>query len=134
MLGSWSKQPPGLGLTNGRLAACPISPNCVSSQADPADAVHYVPPFRFDGNHAEAWRKLIAIVRSQSRVRIIHESDTYLHAECTTALMRFVDDLELLLSPTEQYIDVRCASRIGWSDLGANRKRVVSIRRQFEAQ
>ena len=42
--------------------------------------------------------------------------------------MRYTDDLELLVLPTEKIIHIRSASRLGHSDLGANRKRVEFIR------
>ncbi|MFT6724717.1 MAG: hypothetical protein ACJARN_001584, partial [Arenicella sp.] len=52
----------------------------------------------------------------------------YLHAEYTSRTMRFIDDLELLVSPDTKRIDVRSASRIGYSDGGVNRTRIESLR------
>ncbi len=42
--------------------------------------------------------------------------------------MHFVDDLELRLRPAERRIEIRSASRLGWSDMGVNRKRVETLR------
>ena len=58
-------------------------------------------------------------------------TDTYLKAECTTMVFRFVDDLELLVDTDEEVIHVRSASRIGTWDLGVNRRRVESLRRRL---
>jgi uncharacterized protein (DUF1499 family) len=46
--------------------------------------------------------------------------------------MGFVDDLELELRASEQLIAVRSASRLGWSDMGVNRRRVEELRRRLE--
>lgn len=132
MIGRFSKKPSGLGVTDGRLAPCPRSPNCVSSQADPADRVHFVEPFRFAGDAAAAWERLVSMVSSQPRTNVTVRTDQYLHAEFTTPLLRFVDDIEFLLDAAAGVIRVRSASRIGRSDLGTNRRRVERLRRAFE--
>jgi len=42
-----------------------------------------------------------------------------------------VDDLELLADEEGGVVHVRSASRLGWSDLGANRHRVEALHRAF---
>jgi uncharacterized protein (DUF1499 family) len=116
-------------LAAGRLRACPDSPNCVSSQA--ADAAHRVEPIAFRGDPAAALDRLRRAVVSLPRARIVGASENYLHAEFTSLLLRFVDDVELLLEPERGLIQVRSASRVGYSDLGANRRRVEALRRAF---
>ena len=54
--------------------------------------------------------------------QIIAETSDYLHAECATAIFGFVDDLEVHLRVAEGVIAVRSASRLGYSDLGVNRR------------
>jgi uncharacterized protein (DUF1499 family) len=66
------------------------------------------------------------------RTRIVQREPGYLRAECRSALMGFVDDLELELRASEQLIAVRSASRLGWSDMGVNRRRVEELRRRLE--
>jgi uncharacterized protein (DUF1499 family) len=61
-------------------------------------------------------------------VHIVTDSAGYLHAECESAVFGFVDDLELHLRPDEGVIAVRSASRLGYSDVGANRRRVERLR------
>jgi uncharacterized protein (DUF1499 family) len=58
----------------------------------------------------------------------VNETPGYLHAECRSALFGFVDDLELHLRVSEGVIAVRSASRLGYSDLGVNRRRVEILR------
>jgi uncharacterized protein (DUF1499 family) len=108
------------------LAPCPGSPNCVSSQA--ADAAHRVEPFALRAPAAEVWPELTRTVASMPRTRIVAEQPGYLRAEATSRLFRFVDDLEIVLAADGRRLDIRSASRVGYSDLGANRKRVEALR------
>lgn len=122
---------PGLGLHDGRLAACPSSPNCVCSQdADPA---HAIAPLAFHGTATDAMAVLKQVLARQPRVRVVAETPNYLHAEFRTRLCRFVDDVEFHVVEKEHVIHVRSASRVGYSDLGTNRRRVEGLRREFAA-
>ena len=56
------------------------------------------------------------------------ESSNYLHYTFTTPLWGFIDDVEFRLDASKQLFHVRSASRIGYSDLGTNRKRIEMIR------
>jgi len=113
-------------ITGRSLAPCPSRPNCVSSLAD--DAAHRVDPFVLRVPVERAWPQLRDAVASLPRMRIIESGDGYLRAEATSRLFRFVDDLEVLHVPGTARIDVRSASRVGYSDLGVNRARVESLR------
>jgi uncharacterized protein (DUF1499 family) len=66
-----------------------------------------------------------------TRMKIVEEKDDYLHAEARSLIFRFVDDVEFYLPAPEKVIHVRSASRVGYSDMGVNRKRVEEIRRRF---
>jgi uncharacterized protein (DUF1499 family) len=63
-----------------------------------------------------------------TRVRIVTATDHYLHAECSSALFGFVDDLECLLDAEAGVIHLRSAARMGYSDLGVNRRRIETLR------
>ncbi len=122
-------RPTNLGVQNGKLAPCPISPNCVSSQSQ--DSSHAIEPLRYS-NPEEAFHQLKETIAALPEVQIITESDSYLYAEFTSALMGFVDDVEFYLDKDADAIQVRSASRLGESDLGVNRKRIESIRATLE--
>ena len=111
------------------LATCRRSPNCVSSQAKVAS--QRVAPFQCVDSCGETLRHLRGILDSTPGVSIAVSTDTYLRVEFTTMILRFVDDLELLVDPDEQVIHVRSASRVGNWDLGANRRRVEYLRRRL---
>ena len=117
---SW-RRPDYLGVKDGRLARPKRTPNCVSSQADPADREHYISPIK-----GEIFRVRQA-VESMPGATVIEEKADYLYAEYRTPLLRFVDDVEFLLA--EGVIHVRSASRLGRRDFGVNRKRIESLRR-----
>src|SRR5258706_5417792 len=119
-------RPATLGIKDGRLTACPSSPNCVSSDA--ADSAHAIAAFDLKAPAADAWRTLRATVESLPRTKIITVRDDYLYAECSSAVFGFVDDLELHLRSAQNSIAVRSASRLGKSDFGVNRKRVENLR------
>lgn len=55
-----------------------------------------------------------------------------MHAEFTSALFGFVDDVEFLIDDTAKVIHVRSASQVGYYDLGVNRQRVNNLRSRFE--
>lgn len=99
--------------------------------SDAADKAHEVAPFALRVAPAEAWEALRLAVSALPRTEIVSDSGQYLHAECRSALFRFVDDLELLLRPDEGTIAVRSASRLGSSDLGVNRSRVETLRQSL---
>lgn len=128
---SW-KRPGNLGARDGRLAPCRRTPNCVSSQADPADAEHFIAPIRRGGASDVARRAARAAIESMPGARIIREEQNYLYAEFRTRVMRFVDDLELLHDPAAGVFHVRSASRLGRRDFGVNRARVETLRRLLE--
>jgi len=126
-------RPDNIGVKEGRLAACPTSPNCVVSQGE-EDAEHAIAPLTYDSDRSTAVAKLREVVAAQEGSEVIEQTDTYLYAEFTSKLMGFVDDVEFYFSPTEAgTIHVRSASRLGQSDLGVNRKRIEAIRAVFAA-
>jgi uncharacterized protein (DUF1499 family) len=116
-----------MGLVDGRLRPCPKTPNCVCSE-DPAAAVA---PLAFEGDPARAFADLVAFLLREPRVELARVEPTYVHAVFRTRLFRFRDDVELRLDPAASVIHVRSASRVGRSDLGANRRRVESLRARW---
>ncbi len=131
IIGCTGVRPVNLGIKDGKLAPCPSSPNCVSSQS--TDREHAVEPLSFLETVAEAHAGVKKIILSMKRARIITETDSYIHAEFTSAVFRFVDDVEFQLDAGAKIIHVRSASRLGHSDHGVNRKRVEDIRARWKA-
>jgi uncharacterized protein (DUF1499 family) len=130
LLSATAKQPTNLGVVDGRLAPCPNTPNCVSTQA--SDDQHQIEPIAFDGDGDGALKRLKAAIRTIPRMQIVTETDNYLHAEATSLLFRFVDDVEFFVDRNAKVIHFRSASRVGRSDMGVNRRRMEQIRAAFQ--
>ena len=134
LIGCRGNTPTNLGVKDGRLADCPQSPNCVSSQSVAGDKEHYIQPLHYSGSRDVAKATLVSVIESMKRTKIITVTDDYIRAEFTSRIFRFVDDVEFYFDDATKTIHVRSASRLGKSDLGVNRKRVESIRELFDRQ
>ena len=125
-LALWSRFGQAPGLVNGQLAPCPGTPNCVCSEAGT------------DDEHAVAALPLVALDRLRAAVQVeggevvVAEGD-YLAATFRSALLGFVDDLEVRIDRAAGVVQVRSASRVGYSDGGVNRRRVVALRERLAA-
>ena len=122
-----SKKP--IGIVNGKLHPCPKSPNCVSTQA--IDDKQKMEPINYPGSLEEAKTKIISIINSLKRSKIITNEENYIHIEFRTATFRFVDDVEFLFDDKEKVIHFRSRARMGYSDMGVNRKRMEKITTLF---
>ncbi len=119
--------PDTLGITGaGTLPPCPDTPNCVHTglrHPEGTEPIHLSP----DIERSELMPALRRVVEAMPRAVVVRETDDYLHAEVTSRLFRFVDDLELLVTADRELV-VRSASRVGRSDLGVNARRVAALR------
>lgn len=109
---------------DGKLPVCGPKPNCVSSQAN-ADSEYFVEPLAIAGDDIAA-RLIGAIEQTGGVVRL--QSGGALQATYTSRLFRYVDDVQFTWQDGATVADVRSASRVGHSDMGANRKRVEALR------
>lgn len=125
------RRPGNLGAPNGTLASCPDAPKCVSSQESGGQ---HVQPLATGGDGPGAFAALAQVIAERPDAQIVTQDKGYLHAEFTTPVMGFVDDLECVLSSDGSRIDVRSCSRLGYSDLGVNRKRVEALRAALGAK
>lgn len=124
--------PPDLGVNNGQLTPCPEKPNCVSSLA--TDKSQYVEPILYTGTSLQIKNDLLKILNESQNAKAIVIEESYIRAEFTSSVFGFVDDVEFYFPDTKSAntnIQVRSASRIGYSDFSANRKRIEQIRSQF---
>jgi uncharacterized protein (DUF1499 family) len=108
-----------------RLSPCGSAPNCVCSQDEKASKVQ---PLSFTGSKEDAVKAIENAMASIGRSKFLKRDDRYLHYECKSALFGFIDDVEFLIEDRNGIIHVRSASRVGYSDFGANRRRIEKIR------
>lgn len=131
VLGQLSQSHKVTALNQARLSACPDKPNCLCSEYKD-DAAHYINPIALNTDNAG---KHFAILK-QSVIDmggdIQHASDNYLSATFTSSIFRFVDDLEARLDIENNLIHIRSASRVGHSDLGANKKRIETLKSIYQ--
>lgn len=125
------KRPSDLGVRDGKLKPAPSSPNCVNSQAQ--DPTHAIAPLAYRTTPEAALKTIAEIVRATPRTRIVSQTNDYLYAEYESALMGFIDDVEFWLPAGDRIVHVRSASRVGYSDLGVNRKRIEDVRQRLSA-
>lgn len=117
-------------MTKQQLAACPERPNCVSSRE--VGSSHYIEPLSYQGGIEEARQRLLTVIAGFPRSRVIEDTGAYLRTTFTSFLFRFTDDVEFQFEEGEKRIHMRSASRVGYSDLGANRRRCEAIRERFQ--
>ena len=120
--------PSNLGINNHQLLPCPDSPNCVSSFA--IDAEHSIDPILFNDDEKLIEKKLLIFIKQHSNMHLVQQSGRYIYAHFTSDIMGFVDDMEFLIE--DKKIQVRSASRLGYSDLGANRTHIEAIRQKLK--
>lgn len=119
----------GPAAADSRLAPCPNSPNCVSSRA--LDGRAAIAPLRIEGSPVESFACLTRLAAAMKRARVITAEEGFVHLEFRT-LLGFVDDVAFELDPGGKVIHMRSASRLGYWDLGVNRRRIERIRTAFE--
>lgn len=127
LLGCGAPVPDGLGPRDGTLAPCPDTPNCVHTGNRHPEGTEGIDLADTEG---DVTARLREVVEAMPRVEVVETSPGYIHAEATSRIFRFVDDLELLVAPDGELV-VRSASRVGRSDLGANEDRVQRLRERL---
>ncbi len=114
------------GVIDGVLHPCPDMPNCVVTMY-PADGKHSMKAWQYTTEKSAAKAALVKVLRSSSHVQIEEDKTHYTHATFTIPIFGFVDDVEFLFDANEKLIHFRSASRIGYSDLGANKRRMKKL-------
>lgn len=113
--------PNNLGVTNGKLAQMPNKPNAVSSQTEEKDKK--VGALEFKGNLKDSKDKLIKAIENYGNAKIIKNESNYIYVVFTTGIMKYHDDVEFYFDESKKLIQIRSASRIGYSDMGLNKER-----------
>lgn len=130
IMGCAAKSPTNVGVTRGQLPPCPDRPNCVSSQS--SSQRHHIAPIAYQGQPDSAFEKLKQIIRELEGTQMVSETGKYLHVTFRSRIMGFIDDVEFYF-PAAPLIHVRSASRVGYWDMGANRRRIERIRTLFHS-
>jgi len=117
---------PGKPAGMQQLPACGSLPNCVNTQS--GSGVQASKPLVAN---ADQWQKLKSWIARQEGWEILVDDAYFVQAVVKTPVMGFRDDVQLLFLPDSQLVHVRSSSRLGLSDLGANARRIETLREQL---
>lgn len=121
--------PNNLGVNDGMLAKMPKKPNAVSSQTEEKDKK--VEALEFKENLVDSKKKVIKAIESYGNAKIIKNETNYIYVVFTTGIMKYHDDVEFYFDESKKLIQIRSASRIGYSDMGLNRERYNKIKEVY---
>lgn len=117
-----------------KLDPCPSSPNCISSQAEASDNQHFMAAIPYPGTADETLAAVAEVLGEASGAVIKERSAKLVRAVFTTRFFRFKDDVIFAVDQANKHLHFRSASRVGHSDLGANRKRLEVLLPQISAR
>jgi uncharacterized protein (DUF1499 family) len=88
-----------------------------------------IAPFKITGDGSAEMTKIIDALKATPHTVIVRQESGYIYAQCSTALMKYTDDVEFWLDSSAGVIHARSSSRLGRKDFGVNRARIEAIRK-----
>jgi len=119
-----------IGLIDQQLKDCPRSPNCVSTFAK--DKKHAAVPWSYTGSIEETKMQVEKICRNYIGAELVAGGSNYLHYTFKTNLGGFLDDVEFYFDDENKLVHFRSASRVGYGDFGANKRRMKKLQKEFQ--
>jgi len=119
-----------VGLENQQLSECPNRPNCVSTFA--SKKRNTATPWPYIGSAAEAKAQVEQLCASMDGVTLQSSTANYLHYTFETKLGSFTDDVEFYFNDENKKVHYRSASRVGYGDFGANKRRMKKLGKLFQ--
>ena len=117
---------------NNPLEPCPSSPNCVATFAKKKRKK--LPPLKFNRGIKGDKAIMKEIIAAFPKTKLVEEKDNYLHFEFVTKVGKFTDDVEFYFDEKNKLIHFRSASQKGWSDMGANKRRMKTISKNWNGR
>lgn len=118
------------GLIDGQLADCPDSPNCVGTQSTKSGTTLKAWPMKANLNETKA--AIQKAVGDFGGATAEKDDRAYLHYTFKTRFGGFIDDVEFLIDEKTKEVHFRSASRVGYSDLGANKRRMQKLAASYK--
>lgn len=106
-----------------QLPPCGSLPNCVNS--DSGQGRQAIAPIQAT---PVQWQALQRRIAEQKSWTIVEKHDDFVQFTAISATFKFRDDVQLLYKPQQALLHVRSSSRLGISDMGANRQRMELLR------
>lgn len=116
------------------LKECPNKPNCVSTQTAQSDKVMSPIAYPQKLTVDEVLTKIESLILKMPRTLLVQREKNTLHFTFQTLIMSYIDDVEFLIDESSHMIHFRSASRVGYSDLGLNRKRMTEISAKLQTE
>lgn len=111
------------------LPPLPTTPNAVSSLTDiPARLVE---PLPMAGDVPQTMALILRTLEAMGGNSVAEQDGRYVHSVFVSSLFRFKDDVELLIDEGAGLVHYRSASRVGYWDFGANRRRYEAFRKLY---
>ena len=130
ILGVISKSGKAPGLVEGTLSKCPNKPNCVCSEQKD-DVNHYIDPIIIPQNITFDTLPILKNVIRDMGGTICAEKENYLASTFSSSIFGFVDDFEIRIDSIQKVIHIRSASRVGYGDMGVNKKRTELFKKLY---
>ena len=109
-----------------RLKKCPSSPNCVCT-IDAEVSKKKMDALSYSGSMSDAKTAVKEMIDAMKNTQLQAEEADYLHFTFKTSLGGFIDDVEFEFDDANKKINFRSASRVGYSDMGANKRRMKKV-------
>ncbi len=129
ILGAISKSKEMPKLVNGILSKCPNSPNCICTEYE-EHKNHYISPINISSNNTPLASLKGIVEEMGGEIKV--EDKNYFSATFSSNLFGFVDNLEIRVDEDNHVIHLRSASRVGRSDFGVNKKRILLIKQYYK--
>ena len=114
------------------LALLPFSSFAAERELQPCIAISHCVREEWDvSNIKTPFLEIERIVNNTMRTRIVESDNNYFHAEVTSRIMKYIDDLEVRYDPENNNMLVRSESRVGEGDFGVNQKRINKLKDQL---
>ena len=126
---SRSGKPPGL--VDNKLAPCPDSPNCICTEYQP-ETKYFASPLQISMDNSAVMDEVQSVIVDMGG-EITGRDQLYLTVAFRSRLFGLVDDFEIRWVPKSGLLHIRSGSRIGYGDLGVNRKRVDDFKNRYNA-
>lgn len=117
------------GVIEGSLAKCSARPNCYCINYSYGDTA--ADTEKLHDTASQHWKVLLEAVECFPRSTIVTAEDHYIHCESRSFYFGFIDDIELLHNEQDSRICFRSESRVGYSDLGVNKRRIEKLVREL---
>lgn len=122
-------------IVDGHLRAYKKGFNGVSSNPS-SKKNRCIEPFRYQREiYPTALKEtMIKLIKSNFHSAILKYGEYYLHFEIRSGILKRVSDLEILLIPDKHEIHFRSVSRVGFWDLGFNRRLINKIQKFLQQE